>query len=184
MFGCRSAKEAKTLTFTFGLQVEQRRLDGLFVYNCNRLIKMYERTGPQLEGGVKCAGVVGVVDVPYLVLEPTHNKQDFADHKEYKHLLKSMADHMLQYWKDSKIETTGITKFWDEFGYTGQWRDDPSDDQKYKLKRLMSVPMWLQCDKCLKWRQLQFSRKMVGYEVPPDWVCHMNPDASFQRYMC
>jgi len=24
---------------------------------------------------------LGVVDVPYLVLEPTHNKQDFADGK-------------------------------------------------------------------------------------------------------
>ena len=28
----------------------------------------------------------GFVDVPYLVLEPTHNKQDFADAKEYRHL--------------------------------------------------------------------------------------------------
>ena len=27
------------------------------------------------------AGIVGFVDVPYLVLEPTHNKQDFADAK-------------------------------------------------------------------------------------------------------
>ena len=46
-----------------------------------RLIKMYERVGPQLEGGSSGVGVVGVVNVPYLVLEPTHNKQDFADAK-------------------------------------------------------------------------------------------------------
>lgn len=26
-------------------------------------------------------GVMGIVNVPYLVLEPTHNKQDFADGK-------------------------------------------------------------------------------------------------------
>lgn len=50
-----------------------------------------------------CGGVVGVVDVPYLVLEPTHNKQDFADAKEYRHLLKSMGEHLAQYWKDSNI---------------------------------------------------------------------------------
>ena len=36
----------------------------------------------------KCAGVVGVVDVPYVVLEPTHNKQDFADRSEYRVLLR------------------------------------------------------------------------------------------------
>lgn len=47
-----------------------------------------------------CSGVVGVVDIPYLVLEPTHNKQDFADAKEYRHLLKAMGEHMVQYWKD------------------------------------------------------------------------------------
>lgn len=50
-----------------------------------------------------CGGVVGVVDVPYLVLEPTHNKQDFADAKEYRHLLKAMGEHLAQYWKDTNI---------------------------------------------------------------------------------
>lgn len=50
-----------------------------------------------------CGGVVGVVDVPYLVLEPTHNKQDFADAKEYRHLLKAMGEHLAQYWKDINI---------------------------------------------------------------------------------
>lgn len=47
--------------------------------------------------------VSGIVDVPYLVLEPTHNKQDFADAKEYRHLMKAMAEHMIQYWKDVAI---------------------------------------------------------------------------------
>lgn len=50
-----------------------------------------------------CGGVVGVVDVPYLVLEPTHNKQDFADAKEFRHLLKAMGEHLAQYWKDVAI---------------------------------------------------------------------------------
>lgn len=50
-----------------------------------------------------CGGVVGVVDVPYLVLEPTHNKQDFADAKEYRHLLRAMGEYLAQYWKDIGI---------------------------------------------------------------------------------
>lgn len=56
-----------------------------------------------LVDGRACGGVVGVVDVPYLVLEPTHNKQDFADAKEYRHLLKAMGDHLAHYWKDVAI---------------------------------------------------------------------------------
>lgn len=43
------------------------------------------------------------MDVPYLIVEPTHNKQDFADAKEYRHLLRSMGEHLAQYWKDSNI---------------------------------------------------------------------------------
>ena len=45
----------------------------------------------------------GLVDVPYLVLEPTHNKQDFADAKEYRHLQQAMGEHMTQYWRDMEI---------------------------------------------------------------------------------
>ena len=50
--------------------------------------------------------IIGVVDVPYLVLEPTHNKQDFADSKEYRHLQKAFGEHMVQYWKDVAIGQT------------------------------------------------------------------------------
>ena len=50
--------------------------------------------------------------MPYLVLEPTHNKQDFADAKEYRVLQKAIGEHMLQYWKDLQIAQTGVTKFW------------------------------------------------------------------------
>ena len=51
---------------------------------------------------------LGIVDVPYLVLEPTHNKQDFADAKEYRHLLRAMGEHMAQYWKDVGIGKDGL----------------------------------------------------------------------------
>ncbi len=35
----------KTLTFIFGLNIQNRAADGVFVYNCGRLIKMYEKIG-------------------------------------------------------------------------------------------------------------------------------------------
>uniref|UniRef100_A0A669F519 MORC family CW-type zinc finger 2 n=1 Tax=Oreochromis niloticus TaxID=8128 RepID=A0A669F519_ORENI len=178
----KALKEPKELNFIFGVNIEQRDLDGMFVYNCSRLIKMYEKTGPQLEGGMACGGVVGVVDVPYLVLEPTHNKQDFADAKEYRHLLKSMGEHLAQYWKDTNIAQKGIVKFWDEFGYlSASWSAPPSSELRYKRRRAMEIPLTIQCDKCLKWRTLPFQMDAVDKRYPDSWVCLMNPDSTQDR---
>uniref|UniRef100_A0A8D0GPG6 MORC family CW-type zinc finger 2 n=1 Tax=Sphenodon punctatus TaxID=8508 RepID=A0A8D0GPG6_SPHPU len=178
----RALKEPKELNFVFGVNIEQRDLDGMFVYNCSRLIKMYEKVGPQLEGGMACGGVVGVVDVPYLVLEPTHNKQDFADAKEYRHLLRAMGDHLAQYWKDIGIAQRGIVKFWDEFGYlSANWSQPPSNDLRYKRRRAMEIPTTIQCDLCLKWRTLPFQLSSVEKDYPDTWVCSLNPDPEQDR---
>ncbi|KAK1892754.1 ATPase MORC2 [Dissostichus eleginoides] len=178
----KALKEPKELNFIFGVNIGQRDLDGMFVYNCSRLIKMYEKTGPQLEGGMACGGVVGVVDVPYLILEPTHNKQDFADAKEYRHLLKSMGEHLAQYWKDTNIAQKGIVKFWDEFGYlSASWSAPPSSEPRYKRRRAMEIPLTIQCDKCLKWRTLPFQMDAVDKRYPDSWVCLMNPDSNQDR---
>ncbi|KAK6476566.1 ATPase MORC2A-like isoform X1 [Huso huso] len=178
----RALKEPKELCFIFGVNIAQRELDGMFVHNCSRLIKMYEKVGPQLEGGMACGGVVGVVDVPYLVLEPTHNKQDFADNKEYRHLLRAMGDHLAQYWKDIGIAQKGIVKFWDEFGYlSANWNQPPSSEVRYKRRRTMEIPITIQCDKCLKWRTLPFQIQAVDKVYPDSWVCSMNPDGTQDR---
>ncbi|NXM93553.1 MORC2 protein, partial [Sylvia borin] len=178
----RALKEPKELNFIFGVNIEQRELDGMFIYNCSRLIKMYEKVGPQLEGGMACGGVVGVVDVPYLVLEPTHNKQDFADAKEYRHLLKAMGEHLAQYWKDVAIAQRGIIKFWDEFGYlSANWNQPPSSELRYKRRRAMEIPTTIQCDVCLKWRTLPFQLNSVEKNYPDSWVCSMNPDPEQDR---
>ncbi|NXS63866.1 MORC2 protein, partial [Brachypteracias leptosomus] len=178
----RALKEPKELNFIFGVNIEQRELDGMFIYNCSRLIKMYEKVGPQLESGMACGGVVGVVDVPYLVLEPTHNKQDFADAKEYRHLLKAMGEHLAQYWKDIGIAERGIVKFWDEFGYlSANWNQPPSSELCFKRRRAMEIPTTIQCDVCLKWRTLPFQLSSVEKNYPDSWVCSMNPDPEQDR---
>ncbi|NXF96879.1 MORC2 protein, partial [Eubucco bourcierii] len=178
----RALKEPKELNFIFGVNIEQRQLDGMFIYNCSRLIKMYEKVGPQLEGGMACGGVVGVVDVPYLVLEPTHNKQDFADAKEYRHLLKAMGEHLVQYWKDVAIAQRSIVKFWDEFGYlSASWNQPPSSELRYRRRRAMEIPTTIQCDVCLKWRTLPFQLSSVEKNYPDSWVCSMNPDPEQDR---
>ncbi|XP_071093835.1 ATPase MORC2-like [Haliotis cracherodii] len=178
----KALKDPKTLNFIFGMNLENRVHDGVFVYNCSRLIKMYEKVGPQAEGGVNCSGVVGIVDVPYLVLEPTHNKQDFADSKEFRHLMKAMGEHMSQYWKDVGIIQQGVTKFWENFGYISPiWTDRPSEDVKYVRKRAMQINVTLQCDMCLKWRTLPFSSNNIGKEFPDSWVCNMNTEQQHNK---
>lgn len=49
------------------------------------------------------AGAVGMVNVPLEVMEPTHNKQSYANVKQYNHLLRSMERYLVQYWKDIGI---------------------------------------------------------------------------------
>ena len=116
----------------------------------------------------QCAGIVGVVNVPYIVLEPTHNKQNFADNKEYRHMLKAMGqfdiashqlfiisqtfvgDHMQCYGRDVKevVLKGGIKKFWENYGYTSNdWNSPPSSEPMYKRARAMKVPTAIQCGK-------------------------------------
>ncbi|CAH8570481.1 unnamed protein product [Schistosoma intercalatum] len=180
----KSIKDPKTLTFYFGVNVMNRACDGMFVYNCSRLIKMYQRIGPQQDSSMMCRGVVGIVDVPYMVLEPTHNKQDFADAKEYRQLMRAMADHLMQYWDDLGIdkEPDSLIRFWKSFGYlSARWRDPPSVEEKYARRRCCSVSICVQCDKCLKWRILPFSQSLVGRDVPDNWQCRDNPDHKHKR---
>ncbi|KAK6190959.1 hypothetical protein SNE40_002715 [Patella caerulea] len=178
----KALKDPKSLSLIFGVHLENRNQDGVFVYNCSRLIKMYEKVGPQMEGGVFCSGVVGVVDIPYLILEPTHNKQDFADAKEYRYLLRAMGEHMVQYWKDVGIVQQGVTKFWENFGYvSSNWKDPPSNEGKFLRKRAMQINKTLQCDMCLKWRILPFSSADIGKEFVENWVCSMNPDQQHNK---
>lgn len=176
----KSLKDRKTLDFVFGFNIENRSCYGMFIYNCSRLIRMYERVGPQLNGSDQCAGIIGVVNVPYLVLEPTHNKQHFADNKEYRHMLKAMGDHLQCYRHQAKEVNRkgGIEQFWQSFGYlpSSDWNDPPSQDAKYARSRAMKIPKVIQCDSCLKWRTLPFQVSTVGEEVCDDWVCSMNPD--------
>ncbi|KAF4022222.1 hypothetical protein G4228_014363 [Cervus hanglu yarkandensis] len=161
----RALKEPKELNFVFRVNIEHRDLDRMFIYNCSRLIKM------------ACGGVVGVLDVPYLVLKPTHNKQDSADAKEYRHLLRAMGEHLAQYWKDIAIAQRGIIKFWDEFGYlSANWNQPPSRELHYKRRRSMEIPTTIQCDLCLKCRTLPFQLNSVERDYPDTWVCSMIPD--------
>ncbi|VDN34172.1 unnamed protein product [Gongylonema pulchrum] len=147
------------MDFYFGLNIHHRDRYGCMVYNNGRLIRM------------KYLGVVAVVDVPYSVLEPTHNKQSFENKREYMNLLKAINDHMVQYWTDVAIGAMP--------GGVGAWDATASDEVEFVRKRLISVGLSIQCDMCLKWRHLDYDRSFLTAGIPKDWCCVMHPNALF-----
>ncbi|TKR75819.1 hypothetical protein L596_017058 [Steinernema carpocapsae] len=175
----------KPISFYFGLNVLHRNQYGVLIYNNGRLITVYEKTACQNDKNeMKYLGIVGIVDVPYSVLEPTHNKQSFANKRDFVAFMKAFNDHMVQYWMDLAIEKVpgGLVKFWKDFGYSSMdWDEKPSNaDLGVVYKRNAAVGLCLQCDKCLKWRMIDYQRSFVGGELPEIWECSMNPNAAMR----
>ena len=90
---------------------------------------------------------MALVDVPFLVLQPTHNKQDFADSKEYRHLLKVLGSYMDHYWEEAqKAELKNVTDFWEKYGYVSSKSilAPPSTEMKFMRQRAMVVKTTIQ----------------------------------------
>ena len=60
-------------------------------------------------------GIIAVVSVPKSSLLPTHNKQDFNDHAEYKKLRKCVDQAMQQYWEEVVMGMLKFYQFWIHF---------------------------------------------------------------------
>ncbi len=178
----------KVLKFIFGVNVNNRAADGLFVYNGHRLILMYEHTKQQQSKGDAYRGIVGVVNVPSMVLEPAHNKQKFVDNTEERKLKNDMGAYMEHYLNDlKKIKKSSLNlEFWRPFGYDDMdFRFLPSDEEAKKRKRVQNTNILLQCDKldCLKWRVLPYNRKMHSDPSFPkdDWECKDNTEVGMNK---
>uniref|UniRef100_A0A8D2BTK2 CW-type domain-containing protein n=1 Tax=Sus scrofa TaxID=9823 RepID=A0A8D2BTK2_PIG len=171
-------KKARTLSLFFGVNIENRSQAGMFIYSNNRLIKMHEKVGPQLKlKSLLGAGVVGIVNIPLEIMEPSHNKQEFLNVKEYNHLLKVMGQHLVQYCKDTGISNRNLTLFWNEFGYQNNKDTERSlDSVQYQRRQAMAIPFIIQCDLCLKWRILPPSTDYEEKECFDIWICANNPN--------
>lgn len=75
-------------------------------------------------------------------------------------------------------------EFWTKLGYqSGKVPPQlPSTDQKFHKYRWQKCPPCVQCDRCLKWRELSFNSKILEIDFPkPDWECEHNWDDNFNR---
>ncbi len=149
---------------------------------------MYEHTKQQSNKGYAYRGIVGVVNIPSMVLEPAHNKQKFVDNTEERRLKNEMGNYMEHYLNDLKLKkkTELNLDFWKQYGYDDMdFRFLPSDEEVYKRKRVQNTNVLLQCDRlnCLKWRVLPYNRKMHTDSTFPrdDWVCENNTEIGKDR---
>nr|XP_035976437.1 MORC family CW-type zinc finger protein 1 [Halichoerus grypus] len=174
----RELKKARTLCLFFGVNIENRSQAGMFIYSNNRLIKMHEKVGPQLKlKSLLGAGVVGIVNIPLEIMEPSHNKQEFLNVQEYNHLLRVMGQYLVQYCKDTGISNRNLTLFWNEFGYQNDKDMEKSlDSVQYQRRQAMAIPFIIQCDLCLKWRILPSSITYQEKEFFDLWICANNPN--------
>ncbi|XP_028582562.2 MORC family CW-type zinc finger protein 1 isoform X2 [Podarcis muralis] len=173
----RNLKQPKKLFLTFGVNILNRSQYGMLIYSNKRLIKMFEKVGPQKNrGSYFGSGAVGIVDVPCEIMEPTHNKQAFANTREYNRLLKAMENCLVQYWKDIGLSQKEAL-FWSDFGYlSNNWSDKPSESTQYKRRRAVEIPDIVQCDICLKWRLLSYDTSIKHGGHHGIWNCRQNPN--------
>uniref|UniRef100_A0A2K5QM94 MORC family CW-type zinc finger protein 1 n=2 Tax=Cebus imitator TaxID=2715852 RepID=A0A2K5QM94_CEBIM len=174
----RELKKARTLSLFYGVNIENRSQAGMFIYSNNRLIKMHEKVGPQLKlKSLLGAGVVGIVNIPLEIMEPSHNKQEFLNVREYNHLLKVMGQYVVQYCKDTGINNRNLTMFWNEFGYQNDINiERPLNSIQFQRRQAMGIPFIIQCDLCLKWRVLPSSTHYQEKEFFDIWICANNPN--------
>uniref|UniRef100_A0A2I2ZIN5 MORC family CW-type zinc finger protein 1 n=1 Tax=Gorilla gorilla gorilla TaxID=9595 RepID=A0A2I2ZIN5_GORGO len=174
----RELKTARTLSLFYGVNVENRSQAGMFIYSNNRLIKMHEKVGSQLKlKSLLGAGVVGIVNIPLEVMEPSHNKQEFLNVQEYNHLLKVMGQYLVQYCKDTGINNRNLTLFCNEFGYQNDIDvEKPLNSIQCQRRQAMGIPFIIQCDLCLKWRVLPSSTNYQEKEFFDIWICANNPN--------
>uniref|UniRef100_A0A6J0UMS0 MORC family CW-type zinc finger protein 1 isoform X3 n=1 Tax=Pogona vitticeps TaxID=103695 RepID=A0A6J0UMS0_9SAUR len=174
----RNLRRPKKLFLIFGMNIQNRSQDGMLIYSNNRLIRMFEKVGPQKNiGSCFGAGAVGIVDVPTEIMEPTHNKQAFANVKEYNCLLKAMGNCLAQYWKDIGISQKGEKAFWSDFGYqSNKWNEKASETLQYKRRRAVEIPDIVQCDMCLKWRLVSLDSDINHRGSHDIWNCAKSPN--------
>ncbi|XP_003500120.1 MORC family CW-type zinc finger protein 1 [Cricetulus griseus] len=173
----RALRKARTLSLFFGVHIEDQNQSGMFIYSNNRLIKMHEKVGPQLKmKSLLGAGVIGIVNIPLEIMEPSHNKQEFLNVQAYNHLLKVMGQYLVQYCKDTGISNRNLAVFWDEFRYQhSKDLDRSSGSLQWQRRKALAIPFILQCDLCLKWRVLPFLSNYQE-EFPDMWICANNPN--------
>jgi hypothetical protein len=90
---------------------------------------------------------------------------------------------MDQYLRDLDIDLD--KNFWRSIGYdSGPYVELPSSDEKLSKIRWQKTGMCIQCDRCLKWRELSFHKQFLNPGFPPEhWECEQSWDPNRAKFV-
>jgi hypothetical protein len=183
----RNKKEAQVIIFQFGANVKNPSRCGYFIYNGSRLISTPEMLNKKLEiNGIESNGIVGIVNIPHSVLQPSQYKTDILKteiEKQITKLKKVLDKHMECYLKVFKFQIKEKHKFetlhklWDMFGYDlnrnliPRVAKDENQKEGFFRHQYFKTKNLMQCDRCQKFRVLTHESHYVNFKFPDNWVC-------------
>ena len=165
----RNLEENSSLTFTFGVNLENKFADGLFIYSANRLTLMFLKTKEQ-ETNENLRGIVGIVDIPHSILKSEPNKQGFQDAVSIQSLVRSMGERLEIYGRSINLNS----EFWNKYKPHRTLSKELSPNKM----SICAYPSVLQCTRCLKWRLVAAEFSQGSYE---NWTCLDNPDRNLNK---
>lgn len=170
----RQKSRIQSIDVKFGINLQNRGQSGFFIYNQRRLIMMHANVlNSKTKTDPDFYGIVGIIDIPYSMMDPSKCKQNFSDEQEYQRLKKPLADFLNRYVEEMKAElrVDSMSEFWKEFGYFNEDSHVPSYENQFVRKRFFKISILLQCNACLKWRLKSPETPDMDRVFPDNWCC-------------
>jgi hypothetical protein len=178
-------KSSVPLKLKFGINLNNRAQDGFYFYSQNRLMIMQDKMPKSVQNNFEYCGIVGLVDIPNVILAPSEYKQGFIAENEINKLRQAMITHMEDYYFQFRDEIKrirryeSINEFWSDMGYPDFIASYPNDiDPIHAKRRLERIKPYLQCNNCLKFLRLPNRPSDLNKIWLDDTVCSDIPGES------
>lgn len=162
----------KPIDYIIGVNLRERVQDGLFIYNNGRLVKIAEYPKDMQ---AKYAGIVGLVDIPYSIVEPRADKQSLSNEGEENKIIGAFKKLVPSFYNVFEGEVNNIPVFWINTGYLSDTDKVPINNYNYLKSIHRRNKRVTQCNDCLKWRTV-YEEPGTPIKIDNNWKCIDNAD--------